>query len=577
MDDDDQWWEHHGEALLSRDHERVGGPPEAFTSLRDPSIEGVSHEAVARGEEPRQDGVTSDERVTVDLTTLAETVRPPARTMTRVQQEGAFSGLIVETLQETVAWGDCDPEDDEAMYAVLRRVEMGASGGAGETMTTAPEQVKAQARVKSTLKTRTSTLLGKRARQNASSSAGPAPKDMHAPDPAPEDMCAPCFPIENERRPCRKQRQCESANCTKRRVFALDGQRARHCKTHAEEDEVDVNSKRCESANCTKQPSFALVGQPARHCKTHAEEDEVDVANKRCESANCTTKPVFALDGQPARHCKTHAEEDEVDVVSKRCESANCTKQPKFALVGQPARHCKTHAESGEVDVVSKRCQGCEKDIDVSTAANPKYTVVGNDQTVEHLCAACFHRKYPTGAFDGDERVGGRIHSREGTCVNAVLNAEGLKDLPWTWDRPFWFGCWEGCDSKRRVDIWVLIGACVLGVEIDENQHRGKHYAADAEVRTNEIAMEIGAAPFYLVRFNPDSYVTKSGKNIKGFYEVKKGKTTRNKPEINRRLATLIQTLEKKRNELEKLSREKSTLVEAYLVETFLFFDGYAD
>ena len=503
MDDDDQWWEHHGEALLSRDHERVGGPPEAFTSLRDPSIEGVSHEAVARGEEPRQDGVTSDERVTVDLTTLAETVRPPARTMTRVQQEGAFSGLIVETLQETVAWGDCDPEDDEAMYAVLRRGEMGASGGAGETMTTAPEQVKAQARVKSTLKTRTSTLLGKRARQNASSSAGPAPKDMHAPDPAPEDMCAPCFPIENERRPCRKQRQCESANCTKRRVFALDGQRARHCKTHAEEDEVDVNSKRCESANCTKQPSFALVGQPARHCKTHA--------------------------------------------------------------------------ESGEVDVVSKRCQGCEKDIDVSTAANPKYTVVGNDQTVEHLCAACFHRKYPTGAFDGDERVGGRIHSREGTCVNAVLNAEGLKDLPWTWDRPFWFGCWEGCDSKRRVDIWVLIGACVLGVEIDENQHRGKHYAADAEVRTNEIAMEIGAAPFYLVRFNPDSYVTKSGKNIKGFYEVKKGKTTRNKPEINRRLATLIQTLEKKRNELEKLSREKSTLVEAYLVETFLFFDGYAD
>jgi len=709
----------------------------------------------------------------------------PTRVVSTSEGGRGYKCLVNESVEELQEWGDYDEKDDEQFFANGERLEQqraekaaavtirrgerrpaakraridgdgtarepraglvppvgatagkssddveresagaGARGGAGETMTTAAEQVKAQARGKSTLKTSASTLHGKRARQNASFSAGPAPKDMCAPDPAPEDMCAPCFPIENERRPCGKQRQCEFPNCPKRASFALSGQRARHCKphaesdevnvvskrcefpncpkhpsfalsgqrarhckthaesdevdvvskrcefpncttkpsfalsgqrarhckTHAESDEVDVVNKRCEFPNCPKQPSFALSGQRARHCKTHAESDEVDVVNKRCEVPtcpkrasfalsgqparhckthaesgevivtdklcefpncttrpsfalsgqparhckthaesgevyvvsklcefpNCTTKPSFALSGQPARHCKTHAESDEVDVISKRCEFPNCTKHPSFALPGQPARHCKTHAESGEVIVSNKRCQGCEEDIGVSTAANPSYAVVGNDQSVEHLCAACFHRKYPKGAFDGDKRVGGRIHSREGMCVNAVLNAEGLKDLEWTWDRPFWFGCWEGCDSKRRVDMWVLIGACVLGVEIDENQHRGKHYAADAEVRTNEIAMEIGLAPFYLVRFNPDSYVTKSDKKVKGFYEVKNHQTRRNKPEIDRRLATLIQTVEEKRNELEKLSHEKSTLVEAYLVETFLFFDGYAD
>jgi len=247
------------------------------------------------------------------------------------------------------------------------------------------------------------------------------------------------------------------------------------------------------------------------------------------------------------------------------------------ALPGQSARHCKAHCEEGEENVVSKMCQSCNDEIGVATFANPRFSVTEADGTVQYLCARCFRRKYPQGAFKGDERANGRIDSREGICVNAVMNAVALKDLPWTHDRPFWFGCWEGCDSKRRVDTWTLIGGCVLGVEIDENQHKGNHYAADAEIRTNEIAMEIGAAPLYLVRLNPDPYVAKSGCKIKGFFEVKQGKAMRRQSEIDRRLKKLIKTLKEKRSELEKRNQEKSTVIESYLVETFLFFDGYED
>ena len=262
---------------------------------------------------------------------------------------------------------------------------------------------------------------------------------------------------------------------------------------------------------------------------------------------------------------------------SRLCMFPGCSVRASFALPGQSARHCKAHCEEGEENVVSKMCQSCNDEIGVATFANPRFSVTEADGTVQYLCARCFRRKYPQGAFKGDERANGRIDSREGICVNAVMNAVALKDLPWTHDRPFWFGCWEGCDSKRRVDTWTLIGGCVLGVEIDENQHKGNHYAADAEIRTNEIAMEIGAAPLYLVRLNPDPYVAKSGCKIKGFFEVKQGKAMRRQSEIDRRLKKLIKTLKEKRSELEKRNQEKSTVIESYLVETFLFFDGYED
>ena len=263
-------------------------------------------------------------------------------------------------------------------------------------------------------------------------------------------------------------------------------------------------------------------------------------------------------------------------VRSSSCAEEKCNVQASFGVPGGRAIHCAKHKKPGEENVVSVRCQGCDEDIGVLTHANPKYSVGKADGEVENLCARCFRRKYPQGAFEGDERVGGRMNSREGICVHSVMNAEALKDLSWVWDKPFWFGCWEGCDSKRRVDTWAMVDGCVLGVEVDENQHKGHHYAADSEIRTNEIAMEIGMAPFYLVRLNPDSYVSKSGRRIAGFFEQKNNMTCRRQSEIDRRVNKLIDTVKTKRNEIQRLSREKST-VESYLVETFLFFDGYDD
>ena len=300
------------------------------------------------------------------------------------------------------------------------------------------------------------------------------------------------------------------------------------------------------------------------------------VRSSSCAEEKCNVQASFGVPGGRAIHCFKHKKPGEEDVRNPRCAEENCMSKPSYGVPGGRAIHCAKHKKPGEENVVSVRCQGCDEDIGVLTHANPKYSVGKADGEVENLCARCFRRKYPQGAFEGDERVGGRMNSREGICVHSVMNAEALKDLSWVWDKPFWFGCWEGCDSKRRVDTWAMVDGCVLGVEVDENQHKGHHYAADSEIRTNEIAMEIGMAPFYLVRLNPDSYVSKSGRRIAGFFEQKNNMTCRRQSEIDRRVNKLIDTVKTKRNEIQRLSREKST-VESYLVETFLFFDGYDD
>ena len=67
-------------------------------------------------------------------------------------------------------------------------------------------------------------------------------------------------------------------------------------------------------------------------------------------------------------------------------------------------------------------------------------------------------------------------------------------------------GC---CDSKRRMDLWKIIGSTILAVEIDENQHKS-YCPQDEEARYNELFMGF-SGKYVFVRFNPDSYKDAEG------------------------------------------------------------------
>ena len=141
-----------------------------------------------------------------------------------------------------------------------------------------------------------------------------------------------------------------------------------------------------------------------------------------------------------------------------------------------------------------------------ATLGNPKYGM---------YCTHCFANLFP----DDPRTAGIRSKSKETKWVNALLQSAVLADYDWTWDKPIYVtydgGC---CDSKRRIDLWAIVGNVVFAIEIDENQHkpyvrRDPDYEAN---RYNELVMDF-TGRFVFLRINPDPYKVAGVKQDPGF------------------------------------------------------------
>ena len=78
----------------------------------------------------------------------------------------------------------------------------------------------------------------------------------------------------------------------------------------------------------------------------------------------------------------------------------------------------------------------------------------------------------------------------------------------------------EGC-SKRRPDVFADFGSHILIVEIDEKQHNDYDCSCENK-RLMEISRDVGHRPIVFIRFNPDSYIDKSGKKISSCWKHNK-------------------------------------------------------
>lgn len=125
------------------------------------------------------------------------------------------------------------------------------------------------------------------------------------------------------------------------------------------------------------------------------------------------------------------------------------------------------------------------------------------------FCSHCFANLFPS-----DPRTSAiRTKSKEIAWVNALLQTETAADHEWNWDKPIYVvyngGC---CDSKRRIDLWTLIGNVVVAIEIDEEQH--KKYPATYEAsRYNDIVADF-TGQYIFLRVNPDPYKLMSGQRV---------------------------------------------------------------
>jgi hypothetical protein len=104
----------------------------------------------------------------------------------------------------------------------------------------------------------------------------------------------------------------------------------------------------------------------------------------------------------------------------------------------------------------------------------------------------------------------GRCNSIEQRYVSNLAQQVGLKQVDLVMDRTLHYrfaGC--NCPSKRRIDLWAVVGAALIAVEIDESSHM-YYKEADEEARYDDLMMHWGG-PMSVIRIKPDKYEDQQG------------------------------------------------------------------
>ena len=275
--------------------------------------------------------------------------------------------------------------------------------------------------------------------------------------------------------------------------------------------------KHCKSIDCTKRPYFGyLDDKRATYCKSHASDDMIDIVSKRCKAIDCTKNPVYGLpDDKKATYCKSHASDDMIDIKHKRCLDPDCTTRPSYGLPDdKKATYCKSHALEGMINIVNKLCETCN-----STRINPKYNP---------NCSRCHFYLNPN-----DPRIR-NYKTKEHAYMTAILE----KFPQFKLDKTINGGC-----SKRRPDGFLDLLTHVIIIEIDENEHKSYDDTCNNR-RTMELSQDVGHRPIVFIRLNPDGY-TLDGKRMKGSFSLtKSGELKVVKKEFNKRLNSLIESVE---------------------------------
>ena len=81
------------------------------------------------------------------------------------------------------------------------------------------------------------------------------------------------------------------------------------------------------------------------------------------------------------------------------------------------------------------------------------------------------------------------------------------------------------------VHLFLDLNDQIIIIEIDENQHEDYDCSCENK-RLMELSLDVQHKPIVFIRFNPDDYLDKNGKNITSFFgtngngilEIKKSK-----------------------------------------------------
>ena len=264
---------------------------------------------------------------------------------------------------------------------------------------------------------------------------------------------------------------------------------------------VDIFSKKCIICN-QHEPSFNLPNEKKpTYCKKCKTNDMVDIKHKKCIVCNLV-QPTFNYPSEnKPTHCKTCALDNMVNIKHKNYMCIVCNnKRPSFNYSDTTKpEYCANCKLKNMVDLVSNKCK------------NDCTTCVNNNK-YDGYCAFCFIHLFPN-----DERtIKIKSKSKEMQVVCHIINIYN----DFIYNKPFYVDLENGCcETKRRIDLRMLINNTMLCIEIDENQH--KYYIkVDDDNRYNDLFMDF-SGKYIFIRYNPDKYIDKNKKNKNPFFDTR--------------------------------------------------------
>jgi hypothetical protein len=294
----------------------------------------------------------------------------------------------------------------------------------------------------------------------------------------------------------------------------------------------DIFAKKCIICKLYE-PNFNLLNEKKpTHCSICKTDNMIDIKHKKCIVCN-KHQPSFnySYDNKPT-HCKTCALDNMINIRHKNDMCIVCNiKRPSFNYsYKKKAEYCANCKLKNMCDLVSNKCQNNNCDICVN---NIKY---------DGYCAFCFVH-----LFHDDERtIKIKNKSKEIQVMCYITNI--YKDF--VYNKPLYIegGC---CETKRRIDLRILINNTMLCIEIDENQH--KYYIkVDDDNRYNDLFMDF-SGKYIFIRYNPDKFKDINRKNKNPYFDT--------------RMKQLVDEIEKQKKKIE--NDENTDLLEI----VHLFYD----
>ncbi len=345
---------------------------------------------------------------------------------------------------------------------------------------------------------------------------------------------------------------CAYNLCKIQPKFGIEGEKPLYCKKHKKDEMINVKNRKCLQKNCGKQPSFGNLGGKKEYCKIHKIEGMVYIIYRKCLEKLCITQPKFGIEGEKPLYCAKHKKKEMIDVLNKKCKGKNCNKNPYFGYIGGKSEYCSKHKKEGMIDVKSKKCEkcgiraifgtpglfpdSCSQHKTSGMISNPRSKCKYEEEKCTNLALFgyskplhCEYHKLPDendlvqkicktcGLVDIVDKNGICSYHDETLLTKSFLRKQKrvkfLIESKTEYKITFYDKIIDTECNKKRPDIVFDASTHQVILEIDEDQHKSREKLCE-ETRMKEITQAFGM-PCIFIRYNPDDYRSKEGKEIK--------------------------------------------------------------